>query len=82
MRARTLGVKVNHLNPYTLTPSPATSELRGNNFKKSRTFNRRERVVHSGLIGWEGYHESRRCSRDTYPETYITKYTSIRRKET
>jgi len=23
---------------------------------------------------WEGYHESRRCSRDTYPESYITKY--------
>jgi len=29
--------------------------------------------------GWEGYHESRRCSRDTYPESDITKYTSIRR---
>jgi len=28
---------------------------------------------------WEGYHESRRCSRDTHPEAYITKYTSIRR---
>ena len=27
----------------------------------------------------EGYHESRRCSKDTYPESYITKYTSIRR---
>ena len=26
---------------------------------------------------WEGYRESRRCSRDTYPETYITEYTSI-----
>jgi len=25
------------------------------------------------------YHESRRCSRDTYPESYITKYTSIQR---
>jgi len=24
-------------------------------------------------------HESRRCSRDTYPESYTTKYTSIRR---
>jgi len=23
---------------------------------------------------WEGYHESRRCSRDTYPKSYITKY--------
>ena len=27
---------------------------------------------------WEGYHESRRCSRDTYPESYITKYTKIK----
>jgi len=28
----------------------------------------------------EGYRESRRCSRDTYPESNITKYTSIRRE--
>jgi hypothetical protein len=28
---------------------------------------------------WEGYHESRRCSRDTYPDSYITKDTSIRK---
>ena len=28
---------------------------------------------------WEGCRESRRCSRDTYLESYITKYTSIRR---
>ena len=27
---------------------------------------------------WVGYRESRKCSRDTYPESYITKYTSIR----
>ena len=27
----------------------------------------------------DGYHESRRCSRDTYPESYITKNTSLRR---
>ena len=30
---------------------------------------------------WEGYHERRRCSRDTYPESCITKYTSIRRNK-
>ena len=30
---------------------------------------------------WEGYHESRRCSRDIYPESYITKYSSIRRSD-
>jgi len=29
---------------------------------------------------WEGCCESRRCTRDTYPESYITKYGSIRRK--
>ena len=27
--------------------------------------------------GFKGYHESRRCSRDTYPESYITKSISI-----
>ena len=39
-------------------------------------------MMDSGLVGstdlhsshsQEGYHESRRCSRDTYPESYITK---------
>ena len=37
-------------------------------------------LIVSGLIGsTDLYHESRRCSKDTYPESYITKYTSIRR---
>ena len=27
----------------------------------------------------EEYHKSRRCSRDTYPQSYITTYSSIRR---
>jgi len=31
--------------------------------------------IDSGPL-WEGYHESRRCSRDTYPESHITKYTT------
>ena len=26
---------------------------------------------------WEGYQESRRCSRDTYPESYLTKDTHV-----
>ena len=26
---------------------------------------------------WEGYCESRRCSRDTHPESYITEYTMV-----
>ena len=29
---------------------------------------------------WQGYRESRRCSRDTYPESYTTKYTSTKIK--
>ena len=33
----------------------------------------------TGRARWEGCRESTRCSRDTYPESYITKYTSIRR---
>ena len=33
----------------------------------------------TGISFWEGCRESRRCSRDTYPESHITKYTSIRR---
>ena len=32
-----------------------------------------------GVDLWEGYRESRRRSKDTYPDSYITKYTSIRR---
>jgi len=36
-------------------------------------------LARDGLgVGWEGCRESRRCSRDTYSESYITKYTSIR----
>ena len=34
-------------------------------------------VIDSGCL--EGYHESRRCSRDTFPESYITKYENIQR---
>ena len=33
-------------------------------------------VTDSGLVGstdlWEGYHGSRRCSRDTYPESHVS----------
>jgi hypothetical protein len=31
-------------------------------------------------VGWERCHDSRRCSRDTYPESYITEYTVMRRQ--
>ena len=42
---------------------------------------RRAGVLQGVLVGplWEGYRVSRRCSRDTYPESYITKYASMRR---
>jgi len=36
-------------------------------------------LIDSGLVCSTEYHESRRCSRETYPESYTTKYTSIRR---
>ena len=36
------------------------------------------KVKGAGFDG-SGYHESRGCSGDTYPESYITKYSSIRR---
>jgi len=40
--------------------------------------------IRAGLVpvtySWEGCRESRRCSRDTYPESYIIMYTRIRRK--
>ena len=48
-----------------------------------------EEVLYSGVLPGrrhlrstfilEGYRVTRRCSRDTYPESYITKYTRIRR---
>ena len=37
----------------------------------------RDHTLESPL--WEGYHESRRCSRNTHPESYIPKYTSVQR---
>jgi len=52
-------------------------------------------VIDSGLVGstnfhswgtwlngnsFMGYHESRRCSRESYPESYFSKYSIIRRK--
>ena len=55
---------------------PCESNTSGNNnlllLQQLRTF------VMDPLEGplWEGYHESRRCSRNTYPESYSTKYTS------
>ena len=62
------------------------SHKRHNLFDLSDTFARTDPVkVHSAEFftaqratkeNWEGYYESRICSRDTYPESCITKYTS------
>jgi hypothetical protein len=35
----------------------------------------------NGFLG-EGFCESRRCSRDTYPESYITEYTLVYKDKT
>ena len=40
-----------------------------------------EHMVDSAATLWEGCRESRRCSRNTYPESYTTKCTSIRRQK-
>ena len=51
-----------------------------------KVFGNRQECVgsHDTLrVGWlyfEGCRESRRYSRETYPESYITKFTSIRRQ--
>ena len=36
-------------------------------------------MIDAGLLVYEGYHESKRCSMDTSPESHITTYTSARR---
>ena len=45
---------------------------------QAKTAHIRQSRPESGLVFlWEGFRESRRCSRDTYPEWYITEYTSV-----
>jgi len=64
------------------TAKPLSSEYGTYKLVKARLFARmRSSVGWKVIVGplWEGYHESRRCSRDNYPESYITEYTSIRR---
>ena len=77
--------------PLQCFERPATHEEAGQVLYQE-TGERRRRVVNvkvidSGLSDHtlvgplrERYHESRRCSRDTYPESSNTKYTSMRRK--
>ena len=64
---------------FSATYPGFTGELAAKYLKQQALEN--PKVLHDGLkMGWrEGCRESRRCSRYTYPESYITKYTSIRR---
>ena len=57
-----------------LATSPAHNPDRAGSvrFKPGR-INERERL----RVGWEGYRKSRRCSREIYPESNITRCTSI-----
>jgi len=73
--------------PYTLHPTPYTSPTHGALHPKTYTLHPNP-CLHLDLCTlrltpydrlWEGYRQSRRCSRDTYPESCITKCTSIRR---
>jgi len=40
---------------------------------------RRRIPASARILLWKGNHKSRTCSRDTFPESYIAKYASIRR---
>jgi len=42
---------------------------------REREVYRKATYAESGRL-WEGYHESRRCSRETYPESYMNKRAS------
>ena len=63
-----------------LSSGPSQRRLFRKDFRPEGTFFRTIASLLSEL--WEGFRESRRCSRDTYPESYITKYTCIRRYHT
>ena len=61
----------------TLNPQPSNLESRPAPPPHGREYT----VAKFDLIRiWEGYHESRRRSRDTHPESCITKSASIRRQ--
>jgi len=82
---------LNHLPPAprlsTLNPQPSTLNPQPSTLKPriSTSTPPPRKGIHGGKIRfdpriWEGYHESRRRSRDTHPESCITKSASIRRQ--
>jgi len=58
---------------HTQRASKRLLEYPGCESPRSPTVDVRLWVKRGGL--WEGHHEGRRCSRDTYSKSYITKYT-------
>ena len=69
----------NILNPGCFkTMNPFNSSGCGRYLRAPHLHSIHQRVIDSGLV--VGYHAGRRCLRDTYPESYITKYTIMRRK--
>ena len=68
-----------HSTIQTLYSGPATSVQRG--ATKTNTAGQCVAWGDGLRVGWlwEGYHESKTCSKDTYPESYIPQYTGIRR---
>jgi len=78
---------------YVTLEAPGEGCLRDPRLAPSVVKPHLEQVIDSGLVCstdsysphpqrhyWEGCRERRRCSRVTYSESYITKYTSVRRK--
>ena len=68
-----------HPTPYTLHPTPYTPHPTPYTLHPTLFTPHVSRCKNNCII-WEGYREGRRYSRDTYPESYITNYTSIRRQ--
>jgi len=58
------------------TPGTSKPEMIDTGLVGSTDFHASRDHTLVGPLG-EGYHESRRCSRDTYPESYITKNTIV-----
>jgi len=68
---------------YTIWSAPPTATSASPYHCRASMAHTRQSKPGSGRLSGDrlrkGCCESRRCSRDTYPETYITQYTSIQR---
>jgi len=66
--------------PLHISANYSQADMLGERYKSVNFGTDRRLRVHT-LVGplREGYHEGRRCSRNTHPESYITKYTKNKR---